>query len=423
VWSPWLQQGAIRERTARRIPTCAECGREQPARRLRLPILREEEAATPEELPLLDEAGQVVAEAIGHSDGKEDLPARGLLGRIGARGVTASQAEPWLQRFMRAGLVRLTWRQSELRGVTVLDPAAIEELAHPGDLAARAEAIRSGLALLEGLEHPLVAEVQALLSAEAAHLSAELAKALAAVARHVALGDVLAERVFSARYLGSSKALARLRGAVEQRLGPLEGLGIREGGALTLVGGHGRLLLRDAALDLDQLRPYVGLSRDSLLGLTGIAAPLPGLVAIENLTVFEACCREEVPDLDGAMHVWTAGYPGRGARAVVEAAVRAGAPVRAWCDLDLDGIRIARMIAGWAPGCGYYRMSAAELKASVNGQHLTDRSRRAIERELQAGGSDELSATLAAALEMNRWVEQETMLGGVIEPSTKNPRG
>ena len=166
VWSPWLQQGAIRERTARRIPTCQECGREQPARQLRLAVLREEEAATPEELPLLDEAGQVVAEAIGHSDGKGDLPARGLLGRMGACGVTASQAEPWLQRFMRAGLVRLIWRHSErreLRGVTVLDPAAIEELAHPGDLAARAEAIRSGLALLEGLEHPFVAEVQALL--------------------------------------------------------------------------------------------------------------------------------------------------------------------------------------------------------------------------------------------------------------------
>jgi hypothetical protein len=163
---------------------------------------------------------------------------------------------------------------------------------------------------------------------------------------------------------------------------------------------------------LDQLRPYVGLSRESLLGLTEIAAPSPGLVGIESLTVFEACCRGEVPDLDGALCVWTAGYPGRGVRAVIEAAVHAGARVRAWCDLDLDGVRIARMIAGWAPDCRYYGMSAAELKNSMHGQALTEHSRRAIERELQIGVSDELSATLAAALEMNKWVEQETMLGG-----------
>jgi len=85
----------------------------------------------------------------------------------------------------------------------------------------------------------------------------------------------------------------------------------------TLVGGHGRLLVPDIALDLDQLQPYVGLSRDSILAITGITVPSPGLVAIENLTVFEACCRAEVRDLGGAVYVWTAGYPGRGVRAIV----------------------------------------------------------------------------------------------------------
>ena len=112
------------------------------------------------------------------------------------------------------------------------------------------------------------------------------------------------------------------------------------------------------------------------------------------------------------MFVWTAGYPGRGVRAVVEAAVRAGAFVHAWCDLDLDGIRIARIIARWAPGCGFYRMSAAELEASTQGQPLTDRASRAIDRELQMGVPDDLSATLRAAVVVGWWVEQETMLGG-----------
>ncbi len=418
VWSPWQQQGAIRERTARRIPICEECGREQAARRPRVPIFRDQEAVASEELPLLDEAGVVVAEVFAsHSDGRiEEMPARGLLGRMATRGVTESGAEPWLERFMRAGLIRLTWRESErreLRSVNVLDAAALAELAHPGDRAARAEAITSALALLDGLDHPLVTEARSMLAEEGPRLSAELARALAAVARHAALGEVLAERVFSARHLGSSKALGHLRGAIERRLGRLERLGIREGGALTLVGGHGRLLIPGAAFDLDRLGPYVGLSRETVLALTEIAAPSSGLVAVENLTVFEACCRGEVPDLAGAMYVWTAGYPGRGVRAVVEAAVRAGAFIRAWCDLDLDGTRIARIIARWARGCGYYRMSAAELEGSTQGQPLTDRARRAIERELQMGVSDDLSATLRASLAVGWWVEQEAILGGV----------
>jgi hypothetical protein len=58
-----------------------------------------------------------------------------------------------------------------------------------------------------------------MLADEATRLSADLAKALGAVARHAALGDVLAERVFSTRYLGSSKTLAPARaGDSELRL-------------------------------------------------------------------------------------------------------------------------------------------------------------------------------------------------------------
>ena len=38
----------------------------------------------------------------------------------------------------------------------------------------------------------------------------------------------MAERVFSVRYLGDSKALGRVRGRIESLLGPLERFGIRD---------------------------------------------------------------------------------------------------------------------------------------------------------------------------------------------------
>ncbi len=424
VWSEWTPTGTLRERIARRVPTCETCGREQPARRLRLPFLREEEAAVREPISLLDGAGRAVAESLARraGGGACSVQTRGFLGRLTQGGVTPSVAEPWLERLMRAGLLRLTWRERgrrALEAVAVLEPSGLEELARPGESAAREAALSEAASLLQGLDHPVAAEARLALAEEGRALSPDLARALAAIARHAALGEVLAERVFSARYLGSSKALARLRAGVEQRLGPLESLGVREGGALTLVGGSGRLFVGSATIDLGSIPPYVGLSRDTALALERIEPPPHGLVAVENWAVFEACCRGEVTDLCDSMFVWTAGYPGRGVQAVVEGAARAGAAVRAWCDFDLDGVRIARIVAGWAPGCRFHRMSPDDLARAARALPLAERARRAVERELDTGTGDQLTATLRAILAAGAWVEQEAMLGGEPPPGER----
>ena len=46
-------------------------------------------------------------------------------------------------------------------------------------------------------------------------------------------------------------------------------------------------------------------------------------------------------------------------------------------------------------------------------QRLREHEGRPVERELQMGVSDDLSARLRAALAVGWWVEQEAMLGGV----------
>lgn len=366
---------------------------------------------------MLDDTGRIVAEVLlSRAEGRTDLQARGLLGRASARGVTGSVAEPWLEQFMEAGLVRLRFRTAEPRrldAIVVRDADALEELAHPGARSARAIAVAEALLALEGVDHPIAEEARRALRDEGPDLPPDLSGALAAVARHAAAGDVLAERVFSARHLGSSKALARLRSQLEARLGPLGSLGIREGGSVVLVGGAGRAVLPGAILDLAALAPYVGLSRESALALERLECPQRALIAVENLTVFEACCRGEVAEVAGAAFVWTAGYPGRGTHAVIDAAVRAGATVRAWCDLDLDGVRIARMIAAWSGGCDFFKMSPADVAFAPRHQPLTARARAVIERDLREDASRELVETLRAILDAGGWVEQEVFLGSL----------
>jgi hypothetical protein len=415
VWSGWAPSGPVRERTARRVPTCETCGAEQPARRPRLPLLVERESIVASPLALLDDAGRLVADVLlSRADGRADLQARGLLGRLSARGVTGSVAEPWLERLMEAGLVKLRFRITEPRrldAIIVRDADTIDELAHPGVRSARAAAIAEALRALEDVVHPIAEEARRTLREEGPDLSPELARAVAAVALHAAAGDVLAERVFSARHLGSSKALGRLRPRVEALLGPLQALGIREGGRVVLVGGAGAAVLPDATLDLGALPPYVGLSRESALALERLDCAPAGLVAVENLAAFEACCRGEVRELVGAAFVWTGGYPGRAVRGVVDAAIRAGANLRAWCDLDLDGVRIARMIAAWSPRCEFFRMAPTDVALAPLRQPLTDRARAAIERDLRDAADRELADTLRAMLDASGWVEQEVFLG------------
>ncbi len=415
AWADWATDGDLERRHARRLPACSICGRERPARRPRPVVLEEVRCRIPRPGILLEETARRVAAAL--LPGVPHVGARGLLGRLAASGTPASAVELALEDFLRRGWVELRWRRRgtrrELLRVRVLDPEALEEATRPGLRESRRAAHREALELLSRVEHPIAAEARRILASEAPS-DPGFIRALAAVAVHAASGEILSERVFSARHLGDSKALGRHRRRLERLLGPLDALGIREGAALTLAGGRGILLLRSGArVDLETLRPFAGFSRETLLSLDALRCPPAGLLVVENLTAFEACCRGEVGDLSESLAVWSAGYPGRGVRAFVEAADRAGAPVRVWADLDLDGVRIARLVASWTHGAfSAYRMSPDEVARARARRPLTAAAEAGIRRDLERHPDALLAETLKALLVERVWVEQEALLGG-----------
>jgi hypothetical protein len=258
-------------------------------------------------------------------------------------------------------------------------------------------------------------EVARLLTSDTARVfSPDLIRALAAIATHVEVGEVLPLRLVSARLLGDSKTLGRLRRRLEALLGPLDALGIRDGAALVLAGGAGRLHFANTALDLARFVPFIGLTQETLDALDSIDFPEAGLFVVENLTPFEACCRGEIGEARGTLVLWSAGYPGRGAHAVVECAAKIAASVRIWADLDLSGVQIARLIRSWVDGRApveAYRMAPADVVAASVWKRLRTREAEAIRDDLAERNDAFLADTLHALLEKERWVEQEVFLG------------
>ena len=423
LWTPWARTGPLEERLARRVPICEVCGHEQPARRPRRPELREVRAAQPVPAPLADMTGRTVAAVLaqrGEDDPEAPLSARGLLSELARRGLPASLTEEWLDRFLRAGWIAVRSRLGRgvsgvpaLAGDTVLDRKALRELAEPGAAGERQAALQAARARVAGLTHPKALEIAVLLEeAEADTFPPPLLRALAALARHAESGEILAERVFAARRLGDSKALLPFRARIERHIGPLAEIGLREGAALTLIGGRGGVHLSGHTLHLPAFAPYLGLSRETLETLEDIAFPPAGLLVVENLTPFEACCRGEVEGAAGSLLAWSGGYPGRAVRNLVERAAAAGAPVRVWADLDLDGVRIARLISSWVStgGARPWRMSPQDLAAAPETRPLSSRSQAALRRDLDERPHAPLSETLRAILATGRQAEQEVFL-------------
>ncbi len=413
AWGEWSIEGDLRIRRARRVPVCASCGRERPARRTRPVILEEVEATCPRPPGLIDPSGRAVANALLASTG-DTFHSRGLLGRLRGRGLPASAVESWLDEFLRAGWLRIQRRtrgtRTELKELCVLNRQAIEEAARPGAAQARAVAEREAMRVVGHASHPLALEARRWLL-EDRDLPPELIRALAAVVAHADAGDILSERVFSTRYLGDSKALDRVRRRLESMIGSLAQFGIREGAAVTLVGGKGTIHSGEAVLRIEDFLPFVGLSRETVTSCR-VEFPSEGLFAIENLAAFEAACRGEVKGVPEALIVWSAGYPGRSVRALVEAAAAAGRPIRAWADLDLDGIRIARLIGSWAGGrFEAFRMCPADVERAPAHRPLPPADAAAIRRDLADHPNAPLAKTLQALLSANYQVEQEAFLG------------
>jgi len=341
-----------------------------------------------------------------------------LFSALARKGVRGTTVEQWLQAFLEAGWIGLTRRLSGsrhlLEAVRVLDRESVEEFAAPGAREEWARVRKGALDAIAEVRHPVGEEIAGLLTtAKENSMSVPVLRALASVALHVEKGDVLAERVFSARYLGDSKAILALRPRLEKLLGPLEALGIRGGAAVTLVGGVGTLTVAGQVLELFALRPFVGLSRETFEALEEIRFPEKGLLVVENLAAFEACCRCEVLGSEDCMVVFGAGYPSRAVRTFVDQASKAGILVRAWTDMDLDGVRIARLLASWCTSqFKPFLMDPRAFQHTVSGIPLSARAAREIREDLRQRPNALLADTLRNILDSGRWVEQEELLGG-----------
>ena len=417
-WSDWTREGPLRRREARRVPRCELCGKARPPRKPRRAVGLEIEAGSPVLPAIMDPAAQHLAGKLLVKAGRKDAgPGKvGMKGLLSSLKLPASQAEELLDELLCAGWVRLYFKlkgsRKYLSEITVIDFEGLENFSKPGLREARRTAIAEALDDLNDLEHPVAEKVRLVISGpEADHLDPEVLQALSSLALFAENGETCARRVFSARYLGDSKALDRLLVRLERMIGPLEDIGIREGAALVLVGGNGRIDIAGQPLFIDRLPPFVGLPRDTAMEHSGMRFPDDGLLVVENLAVFEACCRGEVAGVGEALVVWSAGYPGRAVRMFVKTAGRLRRSIRIWADLDLDGIRIARLIHQWSAGKALpWRMGPEDLAAAHSTRPLSSRSAAAIRTDIQAHPEGLLRETLEAILEKGRWVEQEALL-------------
>ena len=253
-WADWSREGGLRRRDGYRVASCVECGARRPSRRPRRPELLEIEGDAAV-APVADADMRTVAAALlRRARDRAEVRLRDVRGGLGIPG---SLLEHQLDALLRAGFIGLVWRirgtRRLLTRVRLREREALEEFVHPGRRGAREAALAEARAAVLSLAHPIATEVGRLLGEPAAGAWApRLVRALAAIAVHAESGDVLASRVFAARYLGDSKAIESLRPRLERLLGRLDALGIRDGAAATFLGGSGCVCAGGVRLDLDR---------------------------------------------------------------------------------------------------------------------------------------------------------------------------
>ena len=342
IWreGSWRQSGLFREREIETVFVCKDCGRER-SRRFRKLVAIEKEASTSTVVadPVLRRLARNLASA---SRNRTDTRAEGLIRRLG--GV---QSELDIERLAAAGPFRLIYRRFSgglrLHTIRVLEHGALDEIARPGVQARRVRVLAEARNNVRSLVNPEAISIREILGTEgAACLDERVIKALAALAQLLESGDATPAKAFSAQVLGNSKSLSAIRQRLEGLVGPSHRLGIRDWGGLVIMGGAGLLHLGNVDIRLGSLR-CVGISSDDILGLHELCVPPGGVLVIENLTPFQACL-EHFGCNDSVLFLWSGGFPNRGVKKLLEEAAHRKVPMRVWCDLDLRGIRIARLI-------------------------------------------------------------------------------
>ncbi len=176
-----------------------------------------------------------------------------------------------------------------------------------------------------------------------------------------------------------------------------------------MVGGRGTLTLGGVILDLSRFQ-YLGLAPEDALQVETIDFPAGGLLVVENLTPFQTCVALGRSTQRELMVLWSAGFPGRGVRAIVRRAAEQGVPVRLWCDLDLGGVRIARILAQSAPGAQTVLMDSETLRDAQVTQRIEPELMAAMRRDIAIHPADLLSESVRTMLKCGVWVEQEYLL-------------
>jgi hypothetical protein len=314
-----------------------------------------------------------------------------------------AEAAPLLLTYKAAGNSRpLEW-------VETTDLSALEEIANPGAAKKRSDALATARTAVRSLAHPEAAAIAEILRSDSAtEFDERLIRVLAALARLVDRGDIRPARAFSTEVLGDSKALPSIRPRLERLVGPLERLGVRDTGSAVLIGGRGQIMLAGAAVDLSSYR-YLGFASQDLDRASALDIPGHGLLVVENLTAFHSCI--DHLSSQPLMIVWAGGFPSAGVLRVIQMAVDKAARIRVWCDLDLGGIRIARLIHARTKDIAQPALMSPELVASaLAAQPLSDDQKARIRKDLEAHPTALLADTLRALLERSAWVEQEGLL-------------
>lgn len=404
---PWRVAGKLRERDIERVQVCVECGAAR-AGRFRKVVAIEKQAAASPELPREDDLRTLAKILCRLFQDRDELRGGSLLRRLGG-----IQAEAELEQLTAYAPIRLVFRLHagvwHLHAVRVLDRGLLMEAAYPGEAARRTIALADATRDLAAASHPEALRIAELLGAPDPGWDTRTIRCLAALARLVDAGDAKPARAFAADVLGDSKALVPLRARLEKIVGPLERLGIRDAGAVVLVGGHGLLRLPDRTLDLAGLR-YLGIAPQDVDKLVDIEVPASGVLIVENLTPFHACLDHVIGRLP-VLVLWSGGFPSRSVAAFIKQVAAKNCRVRIWCDLDLGGIRIARTIHRLATDAiEPVMMGTDDVRVATRSIALSPEQREAIQRDLALHPDAPLGDTLRALLERSIWVEQETML-------------
>lgn len=404
--SPWQLHGALREREIEALQVCVECSAVRPGR-FRKIVAKEREASAPSALQ--DHALRDLAKKLARFfQDREQLRGGALLRRLG--GV---RAEAEIERLAAFAPIRLCYRIEQgtwhLHTVQLLDRTALIETAFPGEAARRADAIARSLEDLVAASHPEARRIADLVANADPAWDARTIRCLAALARLVDTGEAMPARAFAAEVLGHSKALIPIRSRLERIVGPLDRLGIRDAGAVVLLGGQGLLRWSEREIDLHGLR-YLGISPQEVQRLADVELPSEGVLIVENLTPFHACL-DHVGDRVPILLLWSGGFPSRGVVGFIKRVAEKGTRIRVWCDLDLGGVRIARAIQRASAGSAEpMMMDERDVVESPRTIALSPEQREAIQRDVALHPDAFLADTLRAQLARSVWVEQEMML-------------